>query len=185
MSIKLVCTTTVNGELIARPILDKSTTPANIIAIADRFLSLNRELAIMNGESFVGLTCEVDGKPVAMRSLVESVSTVHHLLRRKLYGPNGFTVLKHEVEARAFLQRLDAPGQPLPAPLWTGQFGGVAPAPKGRKRPPSPTAALPADDQDLLNALSAQTEERVEPAKLEAPAAKKESRRMNTSNLKL
>jgi hypothetical protein len=181
MPIKVVCITKTDGETQQRVILERATSPANLIAVADRFLTLHREHGIANGEQFVGLNCLLDEKPVQTRFLIEYASTAFNLLRQRMFGDCGFTVFKHEADVKQFMQMVMSGAQPthLAPPLWTGKVRKAAQVRAGAK-------IAKGDDVDessdgaILAAISKVTKVAVEEP---APAPVKTPRKMNSANL--
>lgn len=145
MSIKVVCVTKVDGLLTRNVILEKATTPENLIQVADRFIPLAREHGIANGQHFEGIECLVDERPVQFRFLVEQVSTAFYLLKYQLYGGAGYAMLKHEAEAKRFLDVVLAGNLPtyLVPPMWRGHR-------------PKPSQAQRADEAALQSAIKKQ-----------------------------
>lgn len=145
MSIKVVCVTKVDGLLTRNVILEKATTPENLIQVADRFIPLAREHGIANGQHFEGIECLVDERPVQFRFLVEQVSTAFYLLKYHLYGGAGYAMLKHEAEAKRFLDVVLAGNLPtyLVPPMWRGHR-------------PKPSQAQRADEAALQSAIKKQ-----------------------------
>jgi|GEM_PF-6723584 len=145
MSIKVVCVTKVDGLLTRNVILEKSTSPQNLIQVADRFIPLAREHGIANGQHFEGIECLIDERPVQFRFLVEQVSTAFYLLKTQLYRSAGYVLLKHESEAKRFLEVVLAGHLPsyLVPPKWTGQV-------------PKPSQAQRADEAALQTAIKKQ-----------------------------
>jgi len=145
MSIKVVCVTKVDGLLTRNVILEKATSPENLIQVADRFIPLAREHGIANGQHFDGIECLVDERPVQFRFLVEQVSTAFYLLKSQLYGGAGYAMLKHEAEAKRFLEVVLAGNLPtyLVPPMWRGHR-------------PKPSQAQRADDAALQSAIKKQ-----------------------------
>lgn len=189
MPIKVVCITKADGETQRRVILERATSPANLIAVADRFLSLHREHGIANGEQFVGLSCYLDDKLVQTRLLIEYSSTAFHLLRQRMFGDCGFTVFKHEADVKQFIQMIMAGAQPayLAPPFWTGKLRNSSASKTGAKS----GAGDDADDSGdaaILAAISKQTKATAE-VKEPAPAATSEAtqpkgpRKMKAGNL--
>lgn len=189
MPIKVVCITKTDGVTQERVILEKATSPANMIAVADRFLSLHREHGIANGEQFVGLNCYLDDKLVQTRLLIEYASTAFHLLRQRMFGDCGFTVYKHEPDVKHFMQMIMAGAQPtyLAPPFWTGKLRKPAP-PKSGVNSGKGDAADESDDDAILGAISkhakAATDEQAlaKPAPGEPPQPKV-PRKMSAGNL--
>jgi hypothetical protein len=145
MSIKVVCVTKVDGLLTRNVILEKATSPENLIQVADRFIPLAREHGIANGQHFDGIECLVDERPVQFRFLVEQVSTAFYLLKTQLYAGAGYVMLKHEAEAKRFLDVVLAGN--LPTYL-------VPPKLIGHR--PRPSQAQRADEVALQTAIKKQ-----------------------------
>lgn len=190
MPIKVVCITKADGETKQRVILEKVTSPANLIAVADRFLSLSREHGIANGEQFVGLICSLDDKVIQTRLLIENASTAFHLLRQRMFGDCGFTVYKHEPDVKLFMQMIMS-GQPLnmAPPVWTGKVRKPSARKAGAKDGSGDDADETGDDA-IIAAISKQTkvtaEEQAPPSAAAAPATSSQSkarRKMTTANL--
>ncbi|MDZ5605250.1 hypothetical protein SJI00_20975 [Pseudomonas sp. RP23018S] len=145
MSIKVVCVTKVDGLLTRNVILEKATTPENLIQVADRFIPLAREHGIANGQNFDGIECLIDERPVQFRFLVEQVATAFYLLKTQLYGSAGYAMLKHESEAKRFLDVVLAGNLPtyLVPPKWRGHR-------------PKPSQMQRADEAALQSAIKKQ-----------------------------
>jgi len=189
MPIKVVCITKTDGVTQERVILEKATSPANLIAVADRFLPLHREHGIANGEQFVGLSCFLDDKLIQTRLLIEYASTAFHLLRQRMFGDCGFTVFKHEADVKQFIQMIMAGAQPtyLAPPFWTGKLRKSAPPKSGAKAGKGDDVD-DAGDEAILAAISKQTKVAPEeqapaaPAPVETPQPKA-PRKMSAGNL--
>lgn len=185
MPIKVVCITKTDGETQQRVILEKATSPANMIAVADRFLSLHREHGIANGEQFVGLTCYLDDHLVLTRFLIEYASTAFHLLRQRMFGDCGFSVYKHEADVKQFMQMVMSGAQPthLAPPIWTGNVRKATQVQAGAKNVKGDDADE-SGDAAILAAISKQTKVTVdEPEPAPAPVGVKTPRKMNSANL--
>lgn len=189
MPIKVVCITKADGETQQRVILEKATSPANLIAVADRFLSLHREHGIANGEQFVGLSCYLDDKLVQTRLLIENASTAFHLLRQRMFGDCGFTVYKHEADVKLFIQMIMSGNQPthMAPPVWTGKLRKPA-AKKSGEKAGAGDEADESGDAAILAAISKQTKVTAEvqapaPATPVETAQPKGPRKMKAANL--
>jgi hypothetical protein len=163
MPIKVVCFTKTDGVTQERVILEKATSPANMIAVADRFLTLHREHGIANGEQFVGLSCYLDDKLIQTRLLIECASTAFHLLRQRMFGDCGFTIYKHEPDVKQFMQMIMAGAQPtyFAPPFWTGKLRKSSPPKSGAKAGKGDDADE-SSDEAILTAISKQTKVAVE-----------------------
>ncbi|MGO4801113.1 hypothetical protein ACEN2T_17685 [Pseudomonas sp. W22_MBD1_FP4] len=122
MPIKVVCVTMADGHTRERVILEKATTAANMIAIADRYLALHQQHALANGLDFVDLRCVLDDVHVPTRLFIESCSTFFHLARVKLFGESGFALYKHDADVECFMSAVMAGAHlgGMPAPKWMG-----------------------------------------------------------------
>lgn len=189
MPIKVVCITKADGETQQRVILEKATSPANLIAVADRFLSLHREHGIANGEQFVGLSCYLDDKLVQTRLLIENASTAFHLLRQRMFGDCGFTVYKHEPDVKLFMKMVMTGSQPthMAPPVWTGKLRKPAASKSGAKSGVGDDADE-SGDAAILAAITKQTKVAAE-VQAPAPVAPSEAaqpkgaRKMKAANL--
>jgi hypothetical protein len=187
MPIKVVCITKTDDDEQHRVILEKATSPSNLIAVADRFLSLYREHGIANGEHFVGLTCLLDDRPVGVRDLIENASTAFFLLRQRMFGDCGFTLFKREGEIKIFMNLIMEGTQKkqLPPPIWTGKIRQSAPVKTDAKTGKGGDIDE-SGDAAILAAISKQTRvvaEDVASAVPETPpATTKTPRRMKAAN---
>ena len=184
MPIKVVCITKTGDEEHHRVILEKATSPANLISVADRFLTLYREHGIANGESFVALSCVVDDRLVGVRQLIESASTAFFLLRQRMFTDCGFVLYKRESEVQIFIKQIleGAPIANLPPPKWVGMVRKAASVKKGKG-----SDTVESGDAEILAAIGKQTRvEALAPtvtAEPEAPAPiGKPARKMAAAN---
>ena len=184
MPIKVVCITKTGDEEHHRVILEKATSPANLISVADRFLALYREHGIANGESFVALSCVVDDRLVGVRQLIESASTAFFLLRQRMFMDCGFVLYKREIEVQIFIKQIleGAPIAHLPPPKWVGIIRKAASVKKGKG-----SDTVESGDAEILAAIGKQTRvEALAPtvtAEPEAPAPiGKPARKMAAAN---
>src|SRR5450830_1516264 len=146
MPIKVVCVTMADGHTRERVILEKATTAANMIAVADRFLALQQQHGLVNGIEFVDLRCVLDDIHVPTRLFIESCSTFFHLARVKLFGENGFALYKHDADVECFMSGVMSGAHlgGMPAPKWMGGRIKQSPAKTKRAGPAAPQLAEPA-----------------------------------------
>lgn len=188
MSIKVVCVTKVDGEIQQRVILEKATSPANLIAVADRFLPLAREHGIANGAHFERLDCYIDERQVQIRLLIEQVSTAFFLVRQRLYSGAGFVIFKHESDVKNFIAMVHSNAQPtyLAPPVWTGKCRQPVKDVQPEKQS---NAGETAEYKDIIHAIQKQSHAPAEEApKQHAEDPSKPSRqrrRMTAANLGL
>jgi hypothetical protein len=120
MAIKVVCVTKSGTETHHRVIIEKPSTPINMIDVADRFLDLQRDHALVHGPEFLELRCYLDDIHVQTRYLVENASSFFYAVRQKYFNERNCTIYKHPKEVMCFMEMVRTGAQPtcMPPPVW-------------------------------------------------------------------
>lgn len=185
MAITVVCVTNVGSELHRRVILEKPSTAYNLIDVADRFLDLQRDHALVHGAEFNELQCYLDEVHIQTRYLIEYASTFFYTVRQKYFNEHGCTIYKHDTDVKCFMKMVSSGAQPtcMAPPVWRDPRLLVEkPTARVRKVPPGPAA--------LAAPLEAERVQAQEPAPSlvvnatpDEPETPEQRRRFKPSNL--